>query len=100
LGLEALKMRQVVRYGQNPNELQRKDMQEELTNYVESCYDYEELRQLDNVYVTDHQPVAPKYTTENEDEDQEFYDYQRSIEEYNQGGDSSNKIYGAGKSDY
>lgn len=54
---------------------------------------------MEEVYVTDHQPVAQKYLTSNEDEDQDFYDYEKSVAEYNQAGTGS-KVQGAGQSKY
>jgi len=53
---------------------------------------------LDDVYVTDHAPVDAKYVTGGGDEDQDYHDYQRSLDEYNS--DSNKKTsfnYQAGK---
>ena len=36
-----------------------------------------------DVYVTDHEEVKPKYITQSEAEDEDFYDYQKSLDEYN-----------------
>jgi len=83
LGLETLKMKHAVNFGYTPTEQQRKQMQAEIGAYVESCYEHEELRKLDDLYVTDHQPIAKKYTTVSEEEDQDFFDYQQSVEAYN-----------------
>ena len=58
-------------------------MKAELSNFVQDCYDHEEMRQLDDVYVTDHKPVDKKYLTGSEEEDQDFFDYQQSIDDYN-----------------
>ena len=35
------------------------------------------------MYVTDHEPVDPKYITASEVEDQDFFNYQQSLDEYN-----------------
>jgi hypothetical protein len=50
-------------------------MRDELTNYVHDCYEHEKLRKLDDVFVTDHEPVPPKYNTVSEEEDQDFHTY-------------------------
>jgi len=47
----------------------------ELSEYIEECYNFEKDRKFDNVFVTDHEKVDPKYTTEGEEEDNEFYEY-------------------------
>lgn len=100
LGLEILKMQQVRKYGLHPNEKQREAMREEAIQYIEDCYKHEELRQLDDVYVTDHKPVPRKYITESEDADQDFYEYQKAVEEYNNDETSAQRVFGAEKSAY
>ena len=70
----------------------------EVAEYIEKCYDYEKERKFDDVYVTDHAPVDPKYVTGGGSEDVDYYDYQRSLDEYNR--DSGKKTtfnYQAGK---
>ena len=51
-------------------------MEDELSTYIDQCYEHERLESLKDVYVTDHKPVDPKLLTSSEDEDQDFYDYQ------------------------
>lgn len=75
-------------------------MKEEITQYIEECYKYEEDFQLNDVYVTDHQPVAKKYATQGEDEDQDFFDYEQSVDDYNNAPAQSSKLYGQEKSIY
>jgi hypothetical protein len=50
-------------------------MKEELVDYIESCYEYEEQVRLDDVYVTDHVPIPKKYTTTGEEEDLDYFEY-------------------------
>ena len=38
--------------------------------------------ELEDVYVTDHTPVIKKFSTLNSDEDLEYYNYVRAVEEY------------------
>ena len=35
------------------------------------------------MYVTDHVAVEQKYVTSSEEEDNDFYDYQKAIDDYN-----------------
>ena len=39
-------------------------------------------RELKDVYVTDHTPKVKKFTTLSADEDAEYYNYVRAVEEY------------------
>jgi len=57
------------------------------------------MRKYDDVYVTNHKPIPKKYLTLSEEEDQEYFDYQKSIEEYNNSSDNL-EILGKNKSDY
>jgi hypothetical protein len=76
LGLEALKMEHATSYGANPSQEERASMKEEIANYIQKCYDYEEQEKLSDLYVTDHSSPEPKQATQNEEEDNEFYNYQ------------------------
>ena len=40
--------------------------------------------QLRDVYVTDHKPKAKKFSTLSEEEDEEYFAYMRSLEDYNE----------------
>jgi len=44
--------------------------------------------------VTDHEPVDPKFTTAGDEEDQDFYEYQQAMEEYNADSKSTFKPVG------
>ena len=83
LGLEVVKMHHAKKYGPTPSEQDRVQMKDDIAGYIDSCYDHEKLQKLRDVYVTDHKPQEPKYVTDSEAEDADFYDYQRSLEEYN-----------------
>lgn len=39
--------------------------------------------EMENVYVTDHKHKAAKFSTLSEEEDLEYYNYVKSLEEYN-----------------
>lgn len=99
LGLEVLKMNHAQRFGISPSEQERQLMKDEIANYITSCYDFEKNHELKDLYVTDHSPVDAKYTTDNEEEDADFYDYQKSIDEYNSD-DSAARVFGARNSKY
>jgi hypothetical protein len=75
LGLEALKLQHLVRYGKRPNTQQRAQMEYEANQYVNSCYDYEHETKMADVYVTDHVRVEKKVNTNNEGEDMDLFEY-------------------------
>ena len=50
-----------------------------------------------DVYVTDHKLVPEKLNTQNEDEDLDFYEYQKSLQEYNSSGSAESKVGGASR---
>jgi hypothetical protein len=99
LGLEALKMKHVSETGPSPTPAQKEVQDAEINAYIQSCYDFEAGKLLEDVYVTDHQPEAKKYLTGSEEEDQDFYEYEQSVAEYNQGG-AGKKLQGAGRTKY
>lgn len=61
-------------------------MKDEVSKYINDCYEHERILKFDDIYVTDHTPVEPKYGTAGEDEDQDYFDYQQSLDEYNNEG--------------
>jgi DUF2075 family protein len=87
------------RFGISPSDQERALMKEELNSYIASCYDFEKEQELKDLYVTDHQPIDAKYTTDNEEEDADFYEYQKSLEEYNSD-NTATKVFGARNSKY
>lgn len=56
---------------------------QEISKYINDCYEVEDQIKLEDVYVTDHKKVEPKRLTVGEEEDAEFFEYQKSIDEYN-----------------
>lgn len=55
----------------------------EISNYVEECRLDNALDGAKEVYVTDRVPREKKYNTINSKEDRDFYDYKKSLDEYN-----------------
>lgn len=72
-----------MKYGPNATEAQKVHMNAELSKYIDDCYDKEKEVKLNDVYVTDHSEVEQKYLSSGDDEDEDFYNYQKSLEEYN-----------------
>lgn len=44
----------------------------------------DEASKLENVFITNHVAKNKKYNTLSEEEDQQFYNYLKSVQEYNQ----------------
>ena len=84
LGLESLHIKHSVKYGQDPTPQERRLIQSEVEGYINACYDHEKKLEFKDVYVTDHQVVPEKLNTQNEEEDLDYFEYQKSLEEYNQ----------------
>jgi len=57
-----------------------------MNKFIDDCYEHEKLQGLKDVYVTDHTPIEPKLVTGSEEEDQDFFDYQQSVDAYNAAG--------------
>lgn len=68
-------MRQTKKFGLYPTEAQREEIKGELAQYIDDCYQHEKLVKYDDVYVTDHTPVDQKSITNNEADDEDFYNY-------------------------
>lgn len=51
-----------------------------------------------DVYVTDHTPVDKKHMTTSEEEDEDFYAYQKALEEYDN--EPAEKVYTSRKAKY
>ena len=99
LGLEAIKRRQVEKYGRDPSAAAKAEMSAEINKYIKDCYDYEDELKMKDVYVTDHKVVAPKYLTQGDQEDEDFFEYQQSLDAYN-AAPTKNKLYGKRKMEY
>lgn len=63
--------------------MQKKEIDAEINNYINSCYNFEDDLKLNDVYVTDHELVPQKFNTTSESEDLEFFEYQQSLDAYN-----------------
>lgn len=50
-------------------------MEAEITEYINACYDYEQQKKLEDVYVTDHIPAPKQYLTNGDEEEEEAAEY-------------------------
>ncbi len=82
-GLEALKQKHVLAFGPSPTEEDQVTMQNEISQYIEKCYEYEEAEKLKDVYVSDHSAPEQKFLTHSSAEDKALYEYHQALEEYN-----------------
>lgn len=82
-GLEAMKIKHAMMYGKAPTDAQKKAMTSEISAYVDACYAEEAQAGLADVYVTDHVAKEPMRLTNSEEEDQDFEDYSKSVDAYN-----------------
>ena len=57
-------------------------MKAEVQNFLANAEKQMLERELKDVYVTDHKPTVKKFSTLNEEEDVEYYNYIRAVEEY------------------
>ena len=62
---------------------QRDVMKAEVASFLENAKKQMLEEEMDEVYVTDHKPVTKKFSTLSEEEDQEYFNYIKSLEEYN-----------------
>lgn len=62
---------------------QRDRMKEEISSFIENAKLRMQEIEMQDVYVTDHKPKAAKYSTLSEEEDLEYFNYVKSLEEYN-----------------
>lgn len=95
-----LKMIVSAKYGAFPTEQQREHIKQLLKKYVDACYDHEFKEKMRDVYVTDHQPKEKKLLSDNEAEDQDYYNYEKAVEEYNKTEIQPPAVFGAKKSEY
>jgi len=65
------------------DQAQRDRMKAEVADFIAKANKRMLEEDLKEVYVTDHKPVAKKYNTLSEEEDQEYFNYVKSLEEYN-----------------
>jgi lipopolysaccharide biosynthesis glycosyltransferase len=62
---------------------QRDRMKAEVSDFLKQAEERMLQDELKDVYVTDHKPVAKKFSTLSDEEDAEYYAYVRSLEDYN-----------------
>ena len=82
LGLEQVKLKQAF-IEKKGDKQQQKEFKEELLNYLEHAEDQRVKYEMQDVYVTDHNPKEKRYATTSAQEDEDFYKYQQSLKEYN-----------------
>lgn len=58
-------------------------MKEEIEAFIQEAHEDDKKAFLKDIYLTKHEPRVPKYHTNNEKEDEEFYNYYKSLEQYN-----------------
>ena len=63
--------------------VQRDQMKSEVAEFMKNAEQKQLEKSMKDVYVTDHKPVAKKYSTLSEEEDMEYYEYVRGLQEYN-----------------
>ena len=79
---ETLKMKHAAEF--RPGDLAQRDQHKsEVIAFLRKTDEAMRASEMKDVYVTDHQPVAKKYVTLSEEEDQEYYNYLRQLEDYN-----------------
>ena len=82
LDFEALKMRHAkeLRTG---DLVQRDQQKQEVQAFLDNVDQQMAEAELKDVYVTDHKPLVKKYSTLSDEEDMEYFNYTRSLEDYN-----------------
>lgn len=65
------------------NKEQKKQFKQEIEQYLQHTEQQKLEYELKNVYVTNHDPKQKKLYTISENEDQQFYNYKKQLEEYN-----------------
>ena len=81
LGLEILKIKQAANSRPGDREQYQRN-KEELEQYIMKVQQKELELNLQDVYVTDHQVAAPKYWTNNKNEDEQYFKYFEALKEY------------------
>ena len=62
---------------------QRDAMKAEVSEFIANANKRMLAEEMKEVYVTDHKPVQKKYNTLSEEEDEQYYNYVKSLQEYN-----------------
>jgi len=92
-------MKHAKQFGEDPSDQERQFMANEIGKYIDDCYEHERLEKFKDVYVTDHSPVDPKYVTGGEEEDLDYFEYQKSLDAYH-ADDTKQKAAASGTSKY
>jgi len=87
------------KYGLFPTPEQKDAITNELEAFVTSCENFEKSQKYSDVYVTDHKPVERKVISNSEEEDSELYQYNQSVEDYNNDS-SSVSVFGVRNGKY
>jgi hypothetical protein len=81
LGLEAVKMRHALL--RRPfDKHQEKQFKQEIENYLSWVEQQQIEHEMRDVYITNHEPRDKKFATTSQEDDQQFFNYQRSLQEY------------------
>ena len=84
---ELLKGKHAIELAMAPNKqdpVLRKKMESEVAQFLEKAKQEDQEEQyLSNVYTTDHVPKQKKFNTLSGDEDRQFFEHLKRIEEYN-----------------
>jgi hypothetical protein len=81
LGLEILKIRHAIVNINNRKHYP--EMRDEIDAYIQYAKKEDQKEFMQDIYVTNHEPRIPKYHTINSAEDEEYFRYIKSLEEYN-----------------
>jgi hypothetical protein len=84
LGLESIKMKHaIIDIMTADKKGARKEMKEEISDYIGTSYENEMEEEWKDLYITNHTPKDKRYHTNSKKEDLEFYKYKMAVEEYN-----------------
>ena len=68
-------------------------MKSEIGAAIDQAYQKDAEDQfMSNLYMTDHVPKQKKYNTLNEEEDKQFYEHLKRIQEYNQQSEVTERV--------
>ena len=56
----------------------------EVSDYIQKCEEFENKLKYDNVTVTDHIQEEPKYIADLENDEEDYFEYMRSLQDYQQ----------------
>ena len=85
---EALKMQQAIEHRPG-DKLQYDEHTRQIEDFLAKAEEKMHEEQLKDVYTTDHTPKQKKFSTTSEEEDLQYYNYMKSLEDYNRKYDGS-----------